>query len=208
MKVTPEEETQLSVLIWNSVHFQETYDEVYDHILAAVEELPEADGPGNSWFESIIAHDFGTLDILRDREADRVKVIAVYMKKKLWKTWVAWFTFPLLAFTLFIASLSYYTVSHIPRAFTFWLIVAVGLVPFIFEVALSISTLIQQSTVKISVKAGGLATANYSISMISGFMLSQWSFGGQHELFNLLPLWVLTALFIFYMLYAISFIKV
>jgi hypothetical protein len=206
MKMTIEEQNQLRILIWDSVHHQETYNEVYDHILAAVEELPEVDGPRYPWFESMIAREFGTLDILRDLEIERVKVIAATMKKKLLQYMIAWFAFPLGIFTLCIAGLSYLMINQVPRTITFWLTVTVALVPMAIEFS-RIPDFFKRSK-KPSVKLGGIATANHWVAMISGCMIYQWFANEDHLLFNTSPAWVITAVFMLYVIYALSFIKV
>lgn len=98
MTPTPEQKQWLKEYLYEALSYRETYDEVYDHILLALENKP-----AQEFFESnvyqIIDEDFGGSINMLNMEVDCKTVTDKEVKTQYWRTFISWFTTPLVAYT-------------------------------------------------------------------------------------------------------------
>lgn len=207
MTVTNQDKEYLHALLWANVRNQETYDELYDHILTALECTSETEGPASRCLDIIIARDFGTIAILKDLEIERVKVLTTHIRKRLWKQLLAYFKFPLVLFTMCATALMYVMIEHISRTSIFWLITMIALVPVISHSVSQVKYLWHRKTQKLSVKDGAIATVSYGMILLN-FTVFQFFYSDHYWLFNHTHPLIISVVFMCYVIYTLSFIKV
>lgn len=112
MKPTQQQKQWLQDYLYQVMEYRETYEEVYDHILTALEYKT-----GEQFFESmvieIIADDFGGHNSLLEMEESCKNAIGKEVISHYWTYFGAFLKSPLVIFTAIIASLIYYVASHI-----------------------------------------------------------------------------------------------
>jgi hypothetical protein len=207
MTVTNQDKEYLHALLWANVRNQETYEELYDHILTALECASETDGPASRYLDIIIARDFGTIAILKDLEIERVKVLTTHIRKRLWKRVLAYFKFPLMLFTLCATGLIFVMIGNVSRTSIFWLITMIALMPFVSHSVHLVKHLWHRETQKVSVKDGAIATISCGISFLN-FTIFQIFHNDHYWLFNRTHPLVISVIFMCYSIYTLSFIKV
>jgi len=131
MKVTHEDQEYLRSLLWLNVKYQETYNEVYDHVLTAIEEQPDTNVSKPQAFDAIINSDFGGIGTLAQLEAERAKIVSSNIRKKQWQYQLSYFKLPLLLFTVLLAGSMYYAADVISRKTILIIVLSVGFSPTI-----------------------------------------------------------------------------
>jgi len=129
MKVTQQEQEYLKGLLWSNVKYQETFNEVYDHVLTAADELPETGVSKPEAFDAIIDNDFGGIGNLTQLEAERAKLVSSVIRKKQRQYQLSYFKLPLLLFTVLLAGVMYYAADAIPRKVVLIIVLIVGFSP-------------------------------------------------------------------------------
>jgi hypothetical protein len=207
MIVTNRDKEYLHTLLWANVNFQETYNEVYDHIMTAMEAAPETGLSAYQYLDIIIARDFGTIAILKDMENERIKVITVHMKKRLWSYMLGYFKLPSILFTLCATGLAYVMTSYIPCANIFWIMAAVALIPGLVHFKRVMKNVYFRKTQKASVKDGGIVSMHYIFTFFT-FSFFQILYSSDYALLYELPVFAVTIIFMYFLMYALSYIKV
>ncbi len=113
MTPTPEEKQWLKDYLYQTMQYMETYEEVYDHMLLAIENAPEQE-----FFESvvlnIIKNDFGGNNGLLELEKDCRQATEATAKMQFLDNFKQWFMSPLAVITAAIViSLFYLQSSNI-----------------------------------------------------------------------------------------------
>ncbi|MDP9080644.1 MAG: hypothetical protein M3O71_24735 [Bacteroidota bacterium] len=112
MKPTEQQKQQLQDYLRKGLKYRETYEEIYDHVLAALEYKAEA-SPFNNTVNEIIREDFGgSKNLWRIEETFR-KSVAKDMSTQFWKLFSAYLRFPLAMFTVIISAVFYYIIYKI-----------------------------------------------------------------------------------------------
>ncbi|SHN13688.1 hypothetical protein [Mucilaginibacter sp. OK098] len=112
MKPGPQQKQQLQEYLRKGLKYRETYEEVYDHILAALAYKPET-STFNSTVNEIIRDDFGgSKNLWRIEESFR-KSVAKDMSKQFWQLFSAYLKFPLVVYTAIISAIVYYIIYNI-----------------------------------------------------------------------------------------------
>jgi hypothetical protein len=82
MTLTHEQKQYVKTLIWRKVKYQETFEEVYDHILTALEDHEESELPFDLLVLKVINESFGSFKSLRDKEKQRLNIVSTQMGEK------------------------------------------------------------------------------------------------------------------------------
>ena len=112
MKPGPQQKQQLQEYLRKGLKYRETYEEVYDHILAALEYKAKA-LLFNSAVNEIIRDDFGGSKNLLRIEENFLKSVAKDMSKQFWQLFSAYLKFPLAVYTTIISAIVYYILYNI-----------------------------------------------------------------------------------------------
>jgi hypothetical protein len=99
MKPTLGQQESLKALLWENIKYQETYNEVYDHIISALEADDDNQQPFNDKVQAIIDADFGGLSQFAVMEKEQVKCINNQIAKKQMHFAAAFFRLPLIIYT-------------------------------------------------------------------------------------------------------------
>jgi hypothetical protein len=98
MKPTEQEKQWLKEYLYQTMEYRETYEEVYDHMLLAIENAPEQE-----FFESvvlqIIEKDFGGSNGLLELEANCRQAVEVTAAAQFRNNFMRWFKSPLVVIT-------------------------------------------------------------------------------------------------------------
>jgi hypothetical protein len=73
--VTDEQSFYLRTLLWRNVKYQETYDEIYDHVITALESQAIINLSFDALVFKIISEDFGGFSTIRQKEKERSVVL-------------------------------------------------------------------------------------------------------------------------------------
>jgi hypothetical protein len=133
MKPTTEEKQWLQEYLYQALSYRETYAEVYDHILLALE-----DRPAREFFAStvndIIEEDFGGSINMLNMETECKVTTNSEVKSQYWHIVGGWFTTPLIAYTVVIFALLFFALS----LNNFKIKMAIGIASFLVGVLLPI----------------------------------------------------------------------
>lgn len=188
-----------------AVKYQETYNEVYDHVLSAIDNASETNIDAVVLADKIVEQDLGGYQALGKAEDDHVKQVTRAMRKKHWHNIVEFFNIPLIGFTLLITIASGYLVSD-PADRRYLLI---------FAFSSSITPLLFIFYGKISAKYLEWKYGIYKKSSLKDNYIFIAAILGE-SMFNLLNMGinkiVMNAgitlfIFIFYVIYVLSFFK-
>ena len=152
MKVTQQEQAYLKDLIWSNVKYQETYNEVYDHVLTAAEELPHTEDLKPETFDAIFDSDFGGIGALEQLEAERAKIVSSTIRKKQRQYQLSYFKLPLLLFTMLLSGTIYYAADAVPRKAILIIILLVGFSPAVIVALRGMSRFLNRKHRKPSIK--------------------------------------------------------
>ena len=104
---TINEKQWLQDYLFKSLRYRETYNEIYDHILTALENEPAAE-----FFETtvynVIEKEFGGSSNMLYMEVESKRAISTEIKMKYWRKFTEWFKLPLVAYTLIIIAFNFY----------------------------------------------------------------------------------------------------
>ncbi|RYU90202.1 hypothetical protein EWM62_11730 [Mucilaginibacter terrigena] len=125
-------EKQLKVLqdyLHNTLTYRESYEEIYDHILSAIEHQPDSIKFEDT-INTIIINDFGShKNLLKIEKAGKDALVKECTSKFL-DYFISFFKFPALFYTLIFALAVYYTLTH------------ARLVPFTIETIFALMTIV------------------------------------------------------------------
>lgn len=132
MKPTPEDKQWLRDYLYEALSYRETFDEVYDHILLALQhELRQ------EFFEStvykIIDEDFGGSINMLNMEVDCEDATRKEANAQYWQTFYSWVMFPKVFFILIvIGATSFIRIKSLMAALIMIsIVILIGLVPLI-----------------------------------------------------------------------------
>ena len=212
MKLTEDQLVVLKNNLKEGVTYRETYEEVYDHLLTALENSDNS-LPLAKTLNNIMQNDFGGFKGLQVIEKKRRWMVARQMaKKQLWY-FLDHLKFPLLPITLIIFAALYYLVSNVKfNAFVFFL--AVAIIPSLFNG-------LRYFTIGYRYKSTQKSIKDLPFKVISNFPYYFFFMGSiicqaiyfrnveNHnylEFYNLSPL-LLSSLYALYITYHISFFR-
>lgn len=126
MKPTTEQKQWLKDYLYQTMEYRETYEEVYDHMLLAIENAPE-----QRFFESVVANiitaDFGSNNGLYDLEQKCLRTAVISANTQYFQIFKSWFTIPRITVSvvifLFLLSINY--LNHFATSIIFvflWLV--------------------------------------------------------------------------------------
>ncbi len=133
MKLTQEQIDNVNVLVSNEVKYQETYDEVFDHVLSAMEArdtMPDL----QKTYREILEEDFGGHQGLEELEYEQNAVLKDEMQERRVDQLAGFLKWPGILAPLFIAIVCYCGI-HSSRSFLLWVYLGVCimvLAPFVF----------------------------------------------------------------------------
>lgn len=107
---TSEEKQWLKDYLYQALTYRETFDEVYDHILLALEHK-EAQPFFESTVYQIIDEDFGGSINMLNMEVDCKGTTNREVKVQYWLMVASWFKRPLIAYTVMIFGLMFFAIS-------------------------------------------------------------------------------------------------
>lgn len=111
MKPDQQQKLWLQDYLRQVLTYRETYEEVYDHILLALE-----DRPGQQFFETtindIVNADFGGMNGLMRLEESCKSNIVKQVRQRYWYYFMMWLKFPRIIFTVPAFLLIYYGIIH------------------------------------------------------------------------------------------------
>lgn len=110
MTPTPEEKQWLRDYLYQALTYRETFDEVYDHILVALEHK-EAQPFFETTVYQIIDEDFGGSINMLNMEVECQITTSSEVKSQYWNIMASWFTSPLIAYTIAIFSVLFFAIS-------------------------------------------------------------------------------------------------
>ena len=104
---TINEKQWLQDYLFKSLRYRETYNEIYDHILTALEHEP-----ATQFFETtvynVIEKEFGGSSNMLYMEVESKRAISTEIKMQYWRKFTEWFKLPLFAYTLIIIAFNFY----------------------------------------------------------------------------------------------------
>jgi|GEM_PF-4174745 len=128
MNITPQEHQDIKKILWHKIDYCETFDEVYDHVLTALEHYPQTSLPIENVVAQIVKDDFGDIS---DVEFKRVRMVRRQISMRFWQYMRGYFKFPLIMFTILAGLLGLYVAEYIPRNITYITVIAATAVPVI-----------------------------------------------------------------------------
>jgi hypothetical protein len=131
MKLTEQQLLILQDTLKERITYKETYDEVYDHTLSALENSDDT-FPLVTKLERIMHNDFGGVKGLRTLERKRRWLVARQMIGQQWVYFLDNFRLPLLPLTLTIFAGVYYIITNVEYN-AFHIFLAIVLIPNIFN---------------------------------------------------------------------------
>ncbi|RZA03329.1 MAG: hypothetical protein EOP47_03225 [Sphingobacteriaceae bacterium] len=112
MKLTEEQLVVLQDTLNDHIKYKETYEEVYDHVLTALEQVDNTVPLGEA-INTIMLNDFGGFKGLKKIESDRWWMMTRQMVAKLSGYMIDYLKLPLLPITVIIYALIYYFVVEL-----------------------------------------------------------------------------------------------
>jgi hypothetical protein len=211
MKLNKEQCSIVSDRVWGIVKYRETYEEVYDHILTAIEQHYDGKKSVYDLTEQLINQEFGSSEGIKQLEAEREKIIKSAINKKQWKYVLNHFRFPLIAFTLILAVASYFFIdTYISRKALFLIVFIVALVPFLACCSRWLKQGIGHKKTKRSVKDNVILNNSYfALNFINviNFVPALFMPDDDYKLFHSAHASVLAVIVVFYVVYTLSFIR-
>ncbi|SDD63757.1 hypothetical protein SAMN05216464_102139 [Mucilaginibacter pineti] len=124
MKPSVSQDKQLKDYLRKALKYRETYEEVYDHTLNALNEMALNELPFQDSINRIIANDFGGPRGLATMERSHEKSFYNVTIKKQWQYFKQWFKFPLLPVTIGLCILIHVLSTAIPAVISLLLLFA------------------------------------------------------------------------------------
>ncbi|RZA03328.1 MAG: hypothetical protein EOP47_03220 [Sphingobacteriaceae bacterium] len=166
---TIKEKQWLQEYLYKALRYRETYNEIYDHILTALEHEPAA-----NFFETtvsnVIEKEFGGSNNMIYMEVKSKRLVNMEIKTQYRRKFADWFKLPLVAYTLTIAAFNFY----------FWgsKSPVLGIMGLIFFIAPLILMLLRRviarfkyDSHKASIRDGAFDWLVYRYSLIRMFLL-------------------------------------
>ena len=166
---TINEKQWLQDYLFKSLRYRETYNEIYDHILTALEHEPAAE-----FFETtvynVIEKEFGGSSNMLYMEVESKRLINGEVKTQYRRKFADWFKLPLVAYTLIIAAVNFY----------FWgsknsVLAVMGLIFFIAPLILMLLRRViarfKYCSNKASIRDGAFDWLVYRYSLLRVFLL-------------------------------------
>ncbi|MCJ8210199.1 hypothetical protein MUY27_10795 [Mucilaginibacter sp. RS28] len=202
MILTADQINQCKKTIGKYVKYQETLDEVVDHVVSAIELQPEAYEPLETMVQHVLDQDFGGKSNLRAMEQERAKMAFKALNSKQWEYFKQHFRLPLIGFTLVLAVASYLMVDTYINRKAF--VLAMLLFSFSPMMLLCFQTIKRRS--KLSIKTALLVQVNFiSISVFNVLNFIPRLFN--YKIFMQSHAAILAILTVFFITYTLSFIK-
>lgn len=111
MKLKPEQITELKALVSDMVDYHETYQELYDHILTALEKKDQ-----NIEFldavDAIVDEDFGSYECLFKTEDERLKIVSGQIIKQQQRNFIGYLKLPMIILTVAIGVFFYFATNR------------------------------------------------------------------------------------------------
>jgi len=210
MKVTNEEQEYLKNLLWSNVKYQETYNELYDHVLTAVEELPDNEIQRTETFNNIIENHFGGMYALEGLETERAKIVSSTIRKKQRQYLLSYFKLPLLLFTVLLAGSMYYAADMVPRKAVLIVVLFVGLSPAVIAALRGMIRFFKRKHQKPSIKdkvIEQLGTLSMSLFNMFVFLPPMFMNDDNYKFFKQAHASIITVTALFFFIYSLSFIR-
>ncbi|GAB3938436.1 fatty acid desaturase family protein [Mucilaginibacter myungsuensis] len=112
MKPTPQQDTTIRQYLRDSLRYRETYEEVYDHVLTALEQRPFT-GTLEEAVNQILREDFGGYDQMRAMENDAKRQVISDGVSKYLKFFASYFRWPRVFYTLGAVLVVYFTLAQV-----------------------------------------------------------------------------------------------
>lgn len=134
MKLSPEQQKFLNDYLRKNLKYRETYSELYDHVLSALETKPQTMNFQDA-VEGVIKEDFGGYNGMALIESRYKKAVSKEMQKKYWANVIAYLKFPLIGFTAILIAMFYYITIQLWFGFMafFAIILGVRLIPGVLK---------------------------------------------------------------------------
>lgn len=113
MKISPEQDSKLRKYLRDTMRYRETYEEVYDHLITALENRPFT-GTLEEAVNQILREDFGGYDNLRKMEDDAKNAAVRNGINKYLGFYLEYFKWPRLFYTICYAAVIYWCFGHAP----------------------------------------------------------------------------------------------
>lgn len=209
MNITPQQQEDIRSVIWHNTKYRETFNEVYDHVLTAIEELSTEVNP-NAMASKIIKDEFGDWDGIKATEEQRLKIIRKDILHKLWAYVKDWFSLPLIILTILAAVSVYYFAGHVPRKALFLVVFGIAMMPLPFWMKIAPRNRFSKKY-KPSIKegiAGHVATFGISILNCLLFLPGLILNNDNYHFFKELHIALITPIAVLYLVYGMSSVKV
>lgn len=115
MKLTEQQDILLRKYLRDSLRYRETYQEVYDHVLSALEHRAFS-GSFDEAVNQILREDFGGYDKLKEMESTAKRAAIADGVSTFMRFFVSYFRLPLVLYTLGTAVLIYFSLGQIKLA--------------------------------------------------------------------------------------------
>ena len=207
MKLTEDQLVVLKNMLEDRINYRETYEEVYDHVLTALEQV-DADITLGQAINTIMLNDFGGFKGLKKIERKRRWMVGRQIAKNQLIYFIDNFKLPFLPLTVIIYTLMYYCVVKLKFVPQTWIaLLTVALIGFLFRAMRYYKTGYSSKNIKRSINDLPFKIISYFPYYI--LFLCNVALSNRHHFyswFNLSPL-VLTFIFTAYFIYTISFFR-
>jgi hypothetical protein len=209
MTTTRENEEQLRAILWGHIKYQETYNEVYDHVLTAIENEHTTNLSFKDTALAIIDMDFGGLSNLKNLERNKTKAISSQVVKSQMLYARDYFKIPSIGFTLFVVIFTCYIANTKLLSVVLLGATFIMLIPIIVVGVRIVKNVLSKKAGKPSVKDN-----MFNLIAIYGVVLynavNATSITRHFKLHQLSQLHVgaIVLVILFYTIYGLSFIKV
>jgi hypothetical protein len=141
-------------VVWRNVKYQETFEEVYDHVITALQESPKAEMDFELEVFRVINESFGSFKLLKDKEKERVNIIDDQIERKYLDYIRAQFNSWLILFTLLSFAIIVYVVEGCSIYIVDVTTYLIGLIPIVIIAIRHFNNLINKR--KKSVKSNAI----------------------------------------------------
>lgn len=165
-----EEKRWLQDYLNKALRYRETYDEIYDHILTALEHEPAIE-----FFETtvynVIEKEFGGSNNLLYMEVQSKRAISTEIKMQYWRKFTEWFKLPLVAYTLIITAFNFYF-SGSKHFLLGMLSFIIFLLPILIAVVRKVLVRFKHHNYKPSIKEGAFDRLLYRYILLNNLTLA------------------------------------
>lgn len=205
MKLNKEQLADLQHELNYAVKYKETYDELYDHILTEIETCNEQPLLATTVAKQIIDNEFGGYDALKKMEKDRVKLMNFAMRKKHFQHMLQFLNFPVVGFTVVITIAAYFLAGNpVSRRYLLEFTTATAVVPMLFLLYKKLSDKFKQWKFDIYKKQSIKDNYIFIAALLSNSTFNLLNIANHRIQMNA---GVCIFIFVFYMVYVLSFFK-